>query len=612
MGRPLRAKYSGSTSIGVQEMTDADIQARIAQLVLTYVINNPTPPNGLTLRLTPSSNPSYDVIRGTVYDTRTNGPEGTHPATTSNISTYNLYDWDIAPASKPTPFNLTARPVHYVSSGGESRIEEMTDQEIIDYIMPAVVSYASNGDLGSYYIGATSPAGTWTNLGTLVDTYYSGSTLINSSVYLWQRTASSTGIVAGAVRPLKLDGGNVKEMSDAEVEQLWQAIGFYISNNEIGQYRLQTTAPATGTWVARGSFVDTVNDTSSVGYAGTTYGTSFTSSYTGAYTGAFSGQYNQAFARVFTGAYSGVYSNAFTGAFSGAYVNTFTGAFTGNYSGGYVGSFTGAYTGAFTGTFSGAYANSFTGTFSGTYNDSFSGAYNRGFSSFYISYYNVFYSQSFTNTFQASSFSGAYTDPFVPSVVYTGLYTLSFSGTPYTGIYSSQNEFGEVFYFSGSYSAKYVAAFTRAFTGSFTGEVPNFYAGTYTRAFTGSYTGSFTGAYNQSFTRLFTGAYNQAFSNQFTGVYNQTFTGAYSGAYNQAFSGSFTGTYNQAFTGAFSGTQLESYTGAFTAAYTGTYSRTFTGAYNSSFSLSFTATFTGLTVLNTTSTTTYTLWCRVA
>ena len=69
-------------------------------------------------------------------------------------------------------------------------------------------------------------------------------------------------------------------------------------------------------------------------------------------------------------------------------------------------------------------------------------------------------------------------------------------------------------------------------------------------------------------------------------------TGTYTGAFNTGYTGTFLGTYT--------GLYNQGYIGSFSSAYTGIYAGTYTGIY------------TGLTAINTTSSTTYTLWVRTA
>jgi hypothetical protein len=523
-------------------MSDSELNDLVAPLILTYVTSNPGVAYGTSLRVNTSG--LYDVNVGVTIDTRSD-VVGAHPASNSTISTYTLYQ-----SARPMSLSLSARPVAYVQVGDEWQIKSMSDQEIIDQVVPSIVQTMITGGQGAYYLGPTSSGapvgGTWTSYGNMTDTYYVNSTLTTEQYTLWQRT---TGTTAGNIRPLKVDtSGNLVEMTNTEITQLYQAIGEYIRTTGIGQYVIQPTAPSTGTWMQRGYFTNTVNNLQDAAYNGTYIG-SFTSPYTraftGLYNGAFTGNYAGTYSRIFTGAYAGGYANTFTGAYNRA----FTGAFSGFYVGGYAGTYSKLFTGAYTGLYAGAYAGFFTGAYVNvvlkSYQSPYTGAwYTGGYSSYYSGSYQGQASGTFTGTY-----IGAVAKQFVSP----------FSGTQYTGFYGSA--------FTGTYQAG---------------------AGIYTGLYSGSYSGSYQGNFTGVYLTAFTGAYAQSFTGSFTGAYTGIFSGAYSGGYTGAFTGTYAGSYTSAFSGAFSG------------AFTGLYNTSFTGAY------------TGLTVLNTTSTTVYKLWVRTA
>lgn len=611
MGRPLRAVYANSTySTGVQEMSDSDITNLIAPLILNYVVANPNISYGTRLR---TSATTYDVSRGTAVDTR-NDAVGAHPASNSTPSTYEIFQSERA----QTPA-LTARPVQYVMAGSEVQIKTMTDQDLYDYIYPAVADFMLTGGQGAYYLGLTSsgsPSGTWTSYGTLNDTYYVSSTLTTEQYTLWQRTDAAT---VGTIRPLKhsVYGTGVthrlEEMTNADVEALAVYIGEYIRTTGIGQYAFQVSAPGTGTWISRGTYVNKINNLVDTGYIGIT-DRSFTGTFTGAYTGAFTGAYTGAYSRSFTGSYLGTYNRTFTGIYSSVYTKLFTGAYTGAYNQAFTGGFTGLYNNAFTGTFTSVYAGTynqaFTGSFTGLYNNTFSrtftGAFTGAYAGAYTGTFTGLYNQTFTNVY-----GGTYASP-----VYTRVRLAYFTGQigpedvprEFTAYYTGTS----VGYYTGAFTAAYSGVFTGAYNKSFTGT----YLGTYTSLFTGAFTSAYVGAYASNFTGAFSGFYTSIYQGSFTatysGSYASSYTGVFSGVYSGSFAGSFTRAYTGNWVGNFTGAYSGIYTGAFSGAYSGSYNQSFTGAYNRSFTRAFTGNFTGLTVQASTTTTTYTLWVRTA
>ena len=496
MGRPLRAVYANTTySNGVIEMTNSELLATTVPLILGEFYAQASSEAVLNL-----VGGAGFVSRGVGYDYRS-AAVGDHPTSNTLINTYTIYQSEANLSANLSSIPTTARPVQQTVVNGEVQISAMSDSDLLTYIAPLVTSTMIAGDQGAYYLGLTSGGapvgGTWAAQATLNDTYYVNSTLTTDEYTLWKRTTVSTAST-GDYRPLRHDAqGNLIEMTDTEVKALYVAVSEYIRQQQIGQYRFQTTAPATGTWVSRGAFTDTRNllsDVSYTGYYAQGFTGSFTGQYSGSYTSAFSGNYTGNFTGVYTGVYANTFTGVYTGAFSGLYTSLFTGVYSQAFSGSYAGSYTGLYTGYYAGSRARAYQNPYTGA-----------------------YYTGYYGANYAGTYGSSD--TAYTGTYAGSraISYQGL-----DGTWYTGVYAT------------NYSGAYVA-------GSYTG----LYTGDYTRAFTGQYASGFTGTYSTTFT----GVFNNTFSAPYTSVYNNTFTGSYS----QAFTGLYTGTYSQVFTGTFSG-----------------------------------------------------------
>lgn len=570
MGRPLRARYANTTvASGVQEMSNTDISSLIVPLITQDLVDKVSSAgtllygNAVEIRTTV---PAWNavIVGGSFTDIYpASGTVGGHP-TTNTSTTYTLYQ-NIWSADTNTSISDTGRTLQTISSGGVQRIQAMTDAEIRNDVVSNVVSSMINGGQGAYWLGTSAPVdgGTWVVRSTLVDTYSTAGGYTSTTYYLYQKTTNSG---LGTTRPLKrVTGNQIQEMTNAEILQLTPYVKDYIRLTGIGTYFIGTTAPGTGTWIARGSFTDTRNVLTDDSYSGSYLGT-FTGAFTGQYTGAFSGSYQGGY----TGAFTGIYAGSYLSTFTGDYVGTFTGQFTGGYTRAFSGNYTGTYNASYAGSYTGSWANSFARLFTGAYTSSI---YTREFSSSYTG--------SYAAPYTGTAYAGTYTIGFISSYLSGGAVLQTWSGTytgPYTGGYV--NPYNSATY-EGTYTGGYNTGFiVSTFGGNYQGSFSTLFTGTWTGFFAGSRQNTFGGSYNQTFT----GSYNNTFSKPFTGIYSRLFTGTYTGVYSQGFTGAYVGTYNQAFSGV----------------YGNSFSRLFTGAYS------------GLTVSSSTVTTTYTLWVRTA
>lgn len=469
---PLKIKASAtpitaSNFQGLQTMTDTEIKNYIANVITTKFATD-TNGSGTAELNVDTANALSGTSIGTFSDTDRTEATGTHPAT-GGITTTTYYAKQITSAASES---ITNRPVGYGTG-----MEELTDAEmrtdVLDKVINAMVTESSY-TAGQYKLSASAPAGgTWTSRYTITDVANGG----NTTTYLWQKTAA-TSAANGDLRPLKVfSGNNVKQMSDAEIQQMLPYFRNRIISTGIGTYSLQATAPGTGTWVQMGdAFSDTREQVVSQNYTGY---------YTGNYTGTYTGSY--------TGTYSGPYSAPYTGSYTGAYVGTspYSQAYSAPYTGSYTGSFVGPK--AYSGPYSAPYTGSYTGTFAGTgpYSQAYSAAYSAAYTIYYGGYsspatwYTGYYTGFFTGFYTGpKNYSGTYSGP------YTGFYTGFYTGT-------------------GTYSGTYSGSYTGYYTGFYTG--PKTYSGPYSGPYTGFYTGSYTGTYS--------GPYSQAYSAAYTGVY---------------------------------------------------------------------------------------------
>ena len=394
---PLRIKASGTPASsanfqGLQEMTEAEINQ-----YLSYAITNKfatdTDGTGTAELNVDTANALTGTSIGNWTNTIRNDAIGTHPTAGATTDTTYYFKQVTAAASE----SITNRPV-----GWDSAIKEYTDAgldtDVLDKVIEDMVT-STGYTVGQYTLAASAPAGgTWTSRATITDSNQGGST----NLYLWQKTAPTTAANAD-LASLKLDGTNVKMMSAAEIEQMVPNFRNRIIDSGIGTYKLQASAPGTGTWVQMGdSLVDTRQEVASENYQGT-YTGAFSGNYAGNYVGSYVGAktYSGSYTGSFSGDYAGNYvgTSAYAGAYAGAYARTeaytlFYAGFAGgtNY---YTGYYTGFYTGFYTG------AKTYTGYYTGAYNQNFSGNYvgTSAYSGTYSGTYTGYYSNTFTGTY---------------------------------------------------------------------------------------------------------------------------------------------------------------------------------------------------------------------
>jgi len=306
MPKPL--KWNGSSSL--REMTAAEIDDNV-DLILDHFSGMSSNNTG---HLAMNAEAGWTDI-GTFADTRRDQAVGTHPAnTTTHTDNYvfrqNLTDLTPSPAARPAA-------VKY-NGGSFDGLIEMTDVECRADIVDRINAKIAAGSVGSYVLQPSAPgSGTWSNVGTINNKFQSG---VNNSTILWKRT---TGSNTTATRPLKWNGSaSLREMTDAEINDLVEMYQESIVDTGIGKYQLSAAAPGSGTWQTVGSaFADTRKQRSDQNYAG-----DYSGAYTGNYTGAYTGYYTTYYSGRAVGPYTGYYSGTYTGYYTGTYTGSYTGA----------------------------------------------------------------------------------------------------------------------------------------------------------------------------------------------------------------------------------------------------------------------------------------------
>lgn len=328
-------------------MTDAELGYAIYQILNVFASSN----SG-----TGTLNTSSGTSIGSFSDTERPDPVGTHPVgTTVNTTTTTVYQ-DLTAVSE----SLT-KPVEF--SSGNIRIQN--DAQLNDSLIAAALDELVDNGLGVYRLQPTSPTqpGTWVQVITFTNTTQSG----DNTTHIWRRTGATA---PSKLTPLKSTGtGDLRIMTDAELQSLTSRLRNRIISTGIGQYKLQSTTPTGGTWVKMGlSFYDTRHDIGSVAYTGY-----YSRSFSGSFSRSFSGNYS----RTFTGYYARSFAGAYGRAFAGSYRRFYNGRSGPNYAGFYGRNFIGYYARSFARTrtryYSGSYSRSFTGYSSANYTGYYSG-----------------------------------------------------------------------------------------------------------------------------------------------------------------------------------------------------------------------------------------------
>jgi len=261
--------YFDTTSNHIQQFNSTDI-AKISDYILEYMAANGTFTGSITVG---TSNPI-----GTFTDTYLGG----HPYPAANSDNVTVYSTTYT-LSQINTATLTAHsdPPMYVgidttTTPGTVVLQEnvTTLQNLADEIIDRMVG---NYGVNSYYLGPASPSdgGLWTNLGTLLDTIYTGST--QGTSYLWKKLNSGT-YTSDYKTPLKLSSGQLLQFSDTEIKQIVKIIEQRIVSTGKGLYSMQSSAPVTGTWVdvTEISYIqDNRSTTQELSFLGPTFSSNF-------------------------------------------------------------------------------------------------------------------------------------------------------------------------------------------------------------------------------------------------------------------------------------------------------------------------------------------------
>jgi hypothetical protein len=370
MARPL--KVNDTIPKSIKEMSDGEIDY-LSYVILTDFASSNTGVGTLNMSGTGTS-------IGTLTDTIRPDAVGTHPVGTSVTSTTTTVYQDLSAVT----ITGTTRPLK-AESGTPYSLKEMTDSEINAEIVSQTAAQLASGDIGSYRLATSTPAGggTWEDTGMeWIDTSQSE----NIEYKLWRKT---NGTVPTTVRSLKTESGtpySLKEMSDVEIQTLTQYLRKYIVDNGIGQYKVQAGTPTPGTWVSVSTITDTRQQVTDVNYTGEAdFSDTFTGNFTTDFVGNFTDDYTRTSTRTSVVGYTGDFATTYVGDYVGNFllyysegtpslnrtstrtsirnsvVITSTRSSIGNFAGDFLGNYIGNYTTTFTGNFTSDFVGNYIG-----------------------------------------------------------------------------------------------------------------------------------------------------------------------------------------------------------------------------------------------------------
>ena len=279
MANPIKLRSDND----LQEMTNAEMDYAVHRVLLSFASSS-------TLSINPVSTSGLTNI-GNFVDTIRDDAVGTHPTSGSTSSTTYTFYQDRQTQSEASML----RPIGLSTSD----LGQQSDTDLNTTIISRALSQMINDGIGKYQLRASAPSGgTWTNRGTITNSVRGAS---NSTFTLWQKTNATA---PTTIRPMRLDGTNLREMSNADIETLVARLRNRINDTGIGRYAFQASAPSSGTWVAAGnSFQDTRRQVQSVNYTGT-----YSDNYAGTRTAFWQGSTGQTYTDTFAGFRSKTYA----------------------------------------------------------------------------------------------------------------------------------------------------------------------------------------------------------------------------------------------------------------------------------------------------------------
>ena len=531
---------------------------------------------------------------------------------------------------------LKKNPVYWRKTNG-SGIKEMSDTELDVLAERLIRTIVSNEMPGVFRLQDGQPDSTYVKFleNIFADTRQDGST---NYYHIWMKQSGTSPAKLNPISILRQNSlfAGIREMTDAEMQFTFgERIKKVIMDTGIGTYQLRSSsqgAPtALGTWVARGTALDTrktfLDDpgyTSALNYEKDytgeyvpTYETSYSSEYILDYTSEYSSDYSATFQGLYISEYTGDYTGEYNTEFAENYIDIYSGSYIDEI---YTGDFTLGYTGDYeTIDESEIYGTSFEGTPYSTefvavfVEDFYTGDYISLYTSEYVADYASDYSSSYEGAEYVSSYEDIYTGDY--SSEYAAGFSSIYSEEIYTGNYQEDYLTEYSSDYETLYNTVYVGNYERIdselYTGDYTGEVTEDYTGDYEREIPETFTGDYerdsleeyVGNYISADSAVYTGEYERIDTDDYTGDYTGEIDEVYTGGYESDVQENYTGEYQrldpETYTGNYEFDVLENYSTAYggevtedyTGDYSGFYASDYTGSYDTIYSGDYLATY---------------------
>ena len=469
---------------------------------------------------------------GAFTDTRFNQVPGTHGGLTQTTTTTTLYQTEgIAPETDSDIRN----PIHYTDSD-VPEIHEMSSTEIDSLADKLNLILFANDYPGTYQLGSSAPSGDYdthlsavfTDTRTDEDAGDPSTVTVNTyNIYQRQTMTAPTKINAMTVKRSSGRTGTfqgLQAMTDRQIKySMGQRCKTRIMNGAygVGTYRLRSAtqgAPSeSGTWVAKGTAVDTRH---------TTTDTNYTQDFVGTFEQVFEQNFTQDFVGTFETTFTGTFETTFTGTFETNYT---TSAFSQNFAGAFETNFVGNpdinYVGDYIGNPNIDYIGNPAINYIGNPNINYVGNPNIN----YVGNPNINYTR--VSTYFSNYGPASYTGDFIgnPNINYIGNPNINYIGNPninYVGNPNISYIGNPNINYEGDYIGNPDITFTGTFETNFTGEFVGDFIGTFETDFTGTFETDFVGTFESTFTGDFIGTFTQTFESTFTGDFIGTLINA--------------------------------------------------------------------------------------
>tara|TARA_Y100000004_G_scaffold52028_3_gene57686 strand:+ start:2014 stop:3636 length:1623 start_codon:yes stop_codon:yes gene_type:complete len=461
---------------------------------------------------------------GAFTDTRFNQIPGTHGGLTQTTTTTTLYQTEgIAPETDSDIRN----PIHYTDSD-VPEIHEMSSTEIDSLADKLNLILFANDYPGTYQLGSSAPSGDYdthlsavfTDTRTDEDAGDPSTVTVNTyNIYQRQTMTAPTKINAMTVKRSSGRTGTfqgLQAMTDRQIKySMGQRCKTRIMNGAygVGTYRLRSAtqgAPSeSGTWVAKGTAVDTRH---------TTTDTNYTQDFVGTFEQVFEQNFTQDFVGTFETTFTGTFETTFTGTFETNYItSTFETDFVGTFETDYVGNPDIEYVGAYIGNPDIEYIGNPDIEYIGNPDINYVGNPDVG----YIGNPDI-------NYIRYNSAWGNYGYVYYTGPNYVGNPAINYIGNPDINYIGNPN-----IQYIGNPNINYIGNPAIEYIGNYIGNPDITYTGTFESTYTGGFVGDFIGTFETDYTGTF--------ETDFVGTFESTYTGDFIGTFAQTFETTFTG-----------------------------------------------------------------------